>query len=493
MNKISGNKNKAVVKVFIKTFSFLAILFSTSITIGASKAKDTKTKEMSETEQTTSNNSPVVTPFSYTKSPEEIQHERELEDKQSCGDARSKVDDAVKEIGDACKRAALGDINSCVSKAKSCGDISSSDSFNTFDAFGTALGLPPGQSISGIKSACPQMNGRDYFSEKDKLEKEIKDTQQQLADLNDDKAKFQDDYNKEMQTVQEDLNKAQEDYKQKSRDIDQKNREQLADFNNNQNQTKDQLRKIGAQILNLRGQLIQSQRDKALKLLAMTEASGKRACMKAVNDAKKSYDSVSSDLSASHISQAQQKRTDLINIYYDCMDAFDQQRIALNESKKAEQDQINKQINDYQSQMDDIQNSLNLSSSQLQQIQQAAQQEKSDSLQSVVNKGNTSQQAMNSAYTKLQTNLQTLAAKTQNLTGALNRTNQSLMTLGPAPKRSAEDTAYEASSTISAQVNILEGISGSDLSKCTGLKDEINKKLKIYKGSSKSSSKSGKR
>lgn len=399
-----------------------------------------------------------------------------------CKEATDNYVRAHEKIADACKKAKLGD--DCASKARSCDEVSTEESFNTMDAFAIALGLPPG-SGGKVGSACPQANGRDYFTEKEKIQRELKDTQKELAELNDDKADIQDAYNKEMRDIQEELTKAQENYKKRSREIDQENRERIAEFNNTQNQAKDELRKKGAEILRLRGQLIQSQRDKALKLIAMTEASGKRACMKAVNEAKKAYLGVSASTSSNHIAQAKAKKQELINIYNDCMDAFDQQRIALNESKKQEQEELNQQIADAQASMDEIQNSLSLASSQLEEIKQAADKEKADELQSVIDLGTRGQERMQAAYTKMQENLKTMAQKSANLQGDLNRANQDLMALGPAPKRGSEYTPEEASSDISSQIKILDAIANdARLEKCPDLKKLANESSTKYRGSS---------
>lgn len=456
MSKISGKNKRAVVKIFISTLTGTVFLSSSSV---------------------------LADPSYSTSDPkiiEAIENRAEKErERQSCIEERNKIMEAEKEIGEACKKAGLSGA-SCVSNAKSCGETSGTDSFNTLFSLGEALGLPTGN-LSNLNSTCPQMSGRDYFEEKSKLEKEIKDTEKELADLNDDKADIEEKYYKEMQDIQKTLTEAQEDFKKKKLEIAKDDRERVADFMKTQNQANEELRRRGAEVLKIRGQLIQSQRDKALRLLAMTEASGKRACMKAVNDAKKAYDSVSASKSASHLSQAKRKRADLLNIYYDCMSAFDQQRIALNESKRSEQEELNNQLNNAQSSMDEIRNSLNLADTQLKEIKELATKEEADALQSVVDLGQRNEQQIRAAHEKVQKNLQTIAAKSQSTQMALNRINQSLMTLGPAPlRRNAEDTPGDASSTISAQINIIESIQST--SKCPDVQAMAKKKVKTLKG-----------
>ncbi|WP_291516171.1 hypothetical protein [Bdellovibrio sp. ArHS] len=473
MNKISRTTDRTVVKIFINFITATSLFSSIALAQGSGASGNGSPTTQNNTsgqqqQQPQASTVPTITTYPYA-----------APTYNECRDARDKMDRAEEKIGEACKKAGLGSAKDCISKAKSCATASGEDSFDTTAAFATVLGMSStaATGLQNISNACPQMNGRDYFTEKNNIQKEIKDTEKELAELNDDKAQIQEDYQKEMDKIQETLTKAQEDYKAKSLEIDTKERERIADFNSSQNQAKEEMRKKGSDILKLRGQLVQSQRDKALKMIAMTEASGKRACMKAVNDAKKSYDSVSSATSANHIAQAKKKRQELINIYNDCMDAFDQQRVALNESKKQEQDELTKQIADIQSSFDEIQNSLNLASSQLEEMKQASVKEKSDALQSVIDLGTRSQTQMQTAYTKMQENLKTLASKQASLQAALNRANQSLMTLGPAPKRGAEDTADEASSEISSQINIISSIQ-RNFPSCTNEVATAKEKLK---------------
>lgn len=473
MNKISGKKKVSVVKILVKGM-FISVLLSSQI---SSAGENDSAKVIYGTPSVEGIEKQGENDLKLQE--RRFQEERDRENRQACKELRDKMDDVDREIGDACKRAGLGEVSGCVSRAKMCGETSGSDSFNTIGSFAKAFGI---DGLTSIGSACPQMNGRDYFTEKEKLEKDIKDTEKELADLNDDQAEIEADYNKENQDIQKTLTEAQEDFKKKKLEIAQSDRERVSDFMNTQNQAKEELRKEGEKIIRLRGQLIQSQRDKALKMLAMSEAAGKRACMKAVKDAKKTYDSVPFSKLEKLMKEKRRKREDLINIYEDCMDAFDQQRIALNESKRQEQEELNNQIDSTQARMDEIQNSLNLADSQLKEMKEAASKEEADALQSVIDLGQRSQQQMKDAYDKRQKKSQTLAAKTQSLTAALNRINQSLMTLGPAPKRTSEDSVDEASSTISAQINILEKIKADSSCVDPKLNSQIKKNSKALSG-----------
>lgn len=438
MNHISSFKNKTTVKtlgILLVGLSSLTPLVAQGRNCGSPPAN-------------ASSSDPAYK--AYQACIEQDNKESDSRDKQrSCSDANKDLSSARKEMTKLCSEASLG--SDCSDKVSTCSEVTGSATFQSAGQVMTALGNQYGSlvtALGGANGGCPQMTGKTYFNRKDSLTKDIDSTQKELADLNDDKAKIQDEFNKQIQDLQDEVNKSQEDLDKMKLEMKDKKRKQLADFQNSQNQMKEELRKKSTEVLSLRGQLIQSQQDQALKLIAMTDASGKRACMKAVNDAKKAYDAVASSNSANYIAKAKQKKQDLINTYNDCMDAFEQQRNALNKSKKQEQDQINKAINDATAAAAELQNSMNTADSQLAEMQQDAQTEEDQATQKVVKLMQTTQTKMLAAQQKMQTNLQTLEAKNQSLTSKLNRLNNELAMLGPAPSEDSTKTVKQVGSEL---------------------------------------------
>lgn len=431
----------------------------------------------------------------YDKSTCQAIMDKKRKDSLGCSDIVRQYNDAKKAIAKSCDEAGIStkvtkakptddnyadsDDNdnitqTCQDQVQSCnsnmssgasGSILSNTAAAYLNATGSAYAGVAGALAGGASSSgCPQMSGKTYFNRKDSIQKDIDSTQKELADLNDDKAKAQDDYNKQISDMQDDVNKAQDQLDQTKLDINDKKRKQLSDFQTQQSQMKDQLRQKSSDILSLRGQLIQSQQDQALKLIAMTDASGKRACMKAVNDANKAYGAVSGSTS---IAAQKSKKADLIATYNDCMDAFNQQRVALNKSKKQEQDQINQQITNTQQSVDDLNSSLNTSSEQLTEMQNDAQTEQDNATQKVVKLMQTTQTKMAAAQQKLQSNLQTLEAKNTSLSQKLNRLNSELSALGPVPQEESTQTAKSIGTEVSTNQEIINDItSDPDKSQC---------------------------
>lgn len=469
MDRLSNSKERSVVKIFINTLS-LFILFQSGLASANPKQPAGST---SASQQTQAPQGSITV----------VSGGAPIDPHARCNRAVDEFKQANIKLGEACKKAGLSTAD-CINKSQQCAAAASSDSFSTMDAFAMFMTGAPAGSLNGMAGGgCPQYSGRDYFTDREKIEKELKDTSKELANLNDDQAKIQEEYSKNIQELTESFNKAQEKLSETTHQLEQDERDRLAQFMQSQSQAKEELRKKGADILKLRGQLIQSQRDKALKMIAMTEASGKRACMKAVAEARKNYESLGTNTNANHIQNAKKKKQDLINTYNDCMDAFDQQRIALMESKKQEQEELTTQINSLQSSVDEIQNSMNLASTQLEEIKQATQKKKNEAVESVMKLGVITQDKMASAAQKLNANKQTIAAKMQNLQGELNRANIKLMTMGPVPPRGSEISVASARSDIDSQIEILQQIAGnSSLSECPGLQSAARNVINKYRG-----------
>lgn len=449
MNKVLDSKNRTLVKIVITSCTFLSL---------SAHAQNPPAAPANTAPPQTNTAPPVNQGYGGgvdSGTLKEIDERNRRE--RFCEDVKNRRERAQSKLSELCRKSGLGGGN-CESKSLRCAEVTSGESFDTLDAIGQALGLPAGSTQTAANS-CPQLSGKDYFSEKDRIQKEIKDIERDLADLNDDKAEVQDKYNQDMLKMQEDLSKAQEDYKKLESQLDEEERERIAAFNEAQNSAKERMRQIGSEILELQGQLVQAQRQRAIELNALSDSAGKRKCMTEVNKMKADYEKTyakNSFSSSNHIAQAKKKREELIDFYNTCMNDFNQQRIALNEKNRSAQEKLEKSIRDKQSSLDEVENSLNLASTQLEEMKQSTMKKKSNALQAVVDMGTRMQQQMQAAYTKLQENLKTISSKTASLTSALNRANASLMTLGPAPtSRGSEYAPAEVSSEIGDQAGII--------------------------------------
>ncbi|UOF00547.1 coiled-coil domain-containing protein [Bdellovibrio reynosensis] len=447
MNKISGKKNQSVVKIFIN--SAMAVIFcSYTLPAFGEESSDRRDRPgMSDADRKY-----------WEDKDKKDREEREKRDlAATCKSHGEKLAEATKEIGNLCSKSGYSSQESCTTKAIECGEEASSGTeFNPFDTVGTILGLPPGSVDSGKQ--CPQLNGRDYYTEKKDIERDIAETEKELADLNDEKAKAEKEYKKEMNELQEALSKAQEDYKKHSLEIDEKERERVAEFHASQNQAKDEMRKKGSEILRLQGEMTKTQQTKAKELLLISESKAQRDCAKAVATERANQQAAQATSRSNYMRQATTNKKNLVSVWENCLKTFDEARKELMSSTRQAQMELQKQMADSRDDVDEIQNSLNLASSQLDEMKQASLKEKSDAVQAVIDLGTRTQTQMQSAYQNLLETQKTLAAKGQSLQNKLNRLNQSLAAMGPAPKRGTEHAISDIGPRLDAQINIIDNL-----------------------------------
>ncbi|WP_413585712.1 hypothetical protein [Bdellovibrio sp. HCB274] len=395
-----------------------------------------------------------------------------------CRDYRNQYQDAKRDLSKLCRDAGVG--SGCEDKVASCSSDAGADgqlnlystaatALGTDNALGTALGVM-GQGGGG-GAGCPQYSYQDYFSKKDKYTDDLDKTEEDLAGLSDTKAEIQEDFNKEIADLQEDLNKAQEDLQEKKLQLEDDERDRVASHQKMQNDSQDSLEELGTQLLDLRGKVITAQRDKALQLIGMTDASAKRACTKAVSDEKTRMakeNSLGGLSSGTMISKAKRQKQDLIAIWNDCMTVYEQKRQALMESKTQELTMLDDQIKNVQNKMTRIDDSLTLAESQLEQIKAQSKTKGEQAEANLTKLMQNIQNKMTAAKQKLEQKLTTVATKTQQYGEKVNRLNTQISQLGVAPPSGATTTASAISGEMADKQNEIDELKTYVDSACGG-------------------------
>lgn len=477
MSKISDTSNTTVVKIFINSLAVAGLAVAPSLSL----AQTTTTPATATTPTTTATQTTpqqAVNPFNFTVEDPSAKH---------CQQAQDGIKESNRKIAEACRKAGLGGSKNCTEKAKSCNEeIEDGNEVKSPDLLGTitqganmflgnqALNVP-----AQNQSGCPQLNGRDYFTEKDKIQTQLKDTKEALAKLDEERADAKKDYDEAIKEIQETLAKAQEEVKEKTLEIDQDLRQQIGDFQKSQAEAQKAMRDQGSALLDLRGKLIALDRQKAQELLNLTDFTAKAECKRKMYELNAAYKAVSAGTSSGHINRAKAKKAELIETYNKCMVGFSEKRKALNEGYKQQRAVIEKQIANTEEDVKAVEDGLKTSESQLEEIKTAANTKKQNALQSVIDLGNRSQTQMEAAYAQLQTKSSAINKKETSLNEALNQANSSLSTLGPAPKRGTEYSPADASSEIDTELQNLRSYTTA-ASLCEDAKQAAGNVLKSY-------------
>lgn len=479
MNKISDRTNATVVKIFINSLTVMSFVTAPLLT----HAQATTPTQPAAT--------PTTLPQGFTINTGESES---VANKRICKEYANDIRAAEEKISTACRKAGMGGGKSCVEKVYECDEVTGEQEFSWMGAASKALGSYLGNSqISALgngdtNSGCPQMSGRDYFEEKERIEKDLKTVEKDLAELDNERADAQKEYDEALKEINDNLAKAQEEAKEASHEIEEETQKQISDFQTAQAQAAKDMRSQKTEILKLQGQLISLDRQKATALIDLTDYTAQSDCKKKMYEAYAAYKkAVSAGTSSGHITRAKEKKTELIMVYNKCMEGFSQKRMNLNESYKQQRDQLEKQIADTNANVAAIEDGLKQSQESLDKMKSSADTKKSEALQKVISLGERSQQEMEAAYKNLQAKSSAIAKKEAALNKEMMQLNNSLTTLGPAPKRGAEYAPAEAMSDIDSGMNTIDSIKEA-ASDCPEVKKAAERTLKNYGKSSRSRS-----
>ena len=406
------------------------------------------------------------------RAPERIEDKGKV----NCNDVQKEYKEIRNNITKACNDAGLG--RSCAQNSKDCGEELEETEFDTQSAIGAALGIQMGNQQQ-VAQKCPQMGTRDIAEGRKSLQKEIKEDQTALADLAKEAAELQADYDKEVLQIQENLTKAQEDYKKKEKEFSKDERERIEQFHKTQAQAVQDMASQEMQLLGMQSQRDTELSEKAKNLNDLSESMISLACEGKVDQLKKDYEKLittSKSNTGNFIGEAKRKRAAMLDAFKKCTARFSLDRIEMIKKSNAKVEMIDKQIRSGQSKLDNIQSSLNLAETQLAEIAKDASESKKEAFQSVIDMGTRLQQQMQSAYSKLQKNLQALQAKSAALDKSLKTSSNELQILGPVPKTKKDLSASDASQTISDEIRGLNTIlNNPEKKKCIpGIDKEVN-------------------
>lgn len=467
MNKSLHIKNRTPVKLFIKSVMALGLILSGSTSIAQTNGVNVNL--------TGEEAAKVFAQQAAEKEKERINR--------LCEDGRAKHEAAEKAIGESCKKASLGSASECIRKSVSCGETLGEESYGSTQVLAQVMGVPDVASVGG---SCPQMNGRDYYDEKDRLQKEIQDLEKQLAELKTEESDINDELNKTVQDLQKAISDAQDAYKEYQLEAKSKSREREAKFLEQQQKNAQNLQDISEQLLSLEIEVTNIQAQKAKDLVDLAKTGGNTACLAQYQQerAKLQKAALSARSSGSAIATSKLNNKALAEFFQTCMSDFHLKRQSVAKTAMDKTAQISKKIESVKKQQEMLNESIASADTQLAQIKEDAATEDTNEQSKMTNLLQQTQTKMLAAQQKAQSQLQALTTKNQSLTAALNRANNSLLTLGPAPARGAEQTASQASSEISAQVNIMAGVTSDPELKSCGWMSTAKKTTDSYKRSS---------
>ena len=378
---------------------------------------------------------------------------------------------AKKEIDDACANSGSGGDTDCYSQAKRCENIiQDSEEPSPMDQLYSAASTYTGSNITPPASkknqnGCPQFSSEQYLKRRKEITDELKDIKKDIADAKKDSADLEKDTQKDIKDAQKDVQDAQKDQQKSLHDIDDDVRDQVKKTSENQSSLKKALTDNDLNIVKLRGKAMESESDKATKLIQINDSAVQDTCLA---DYQKKLDAYTATKLRASLSFAEMKsmKNSLLNSYNTCIKGYEQQRVALMQSKSQEQAEIRQQIIAAQSDMDETQHSLDLTQTQLTEIQSAATKKKSEAAQQLQQSMQTAQTSMQTASQNMQKQQQIFTQKQADLQKRMNELNAELNAMGTQPDSDSTMSTKKAAAIIRSRIQTVSRYS-SDKTCCS--------------------------
>lgn len=409
----------------------LSLIFGAQSGLSQSKDKDKKSSKDKKEESSSNSSNEIKTSSGFRSGGVATNN---VPDK--CDTLRSELARSRRDFSDACGSAGLGGFNSCYSKIQRCSDAalgsSGTDSDDISREFSRALGVP----INKVSSSCPKYSGQGYFERKDKYDREIKDTNDDLAKIKEETAELKEKFAEDVNEVQEDIAKAQEEYNEKVLKSKESKREEDMALAKNAAETAEKIRNAETTIMMKRQEINNLYATQNSQLIIMNDAALVSACRKKVLDVKAEYLKLmgkSTGSGSEYFRRASEKKKVLQAEWDSCRAQFQVQRKAVVEQNAQKVEQAEKVIRDTQSQVDDLKQVLATMSSQ-------ATEASTDRNTALTDAQKGLQEKIGRATAKLQSMQQTteekakaLAEKQQFYQQNSQKLNVAVANLGPVP------------------------------------------------------------
>lgn len=399
----------------------------------------------------------------------------------SCTVKRKEALEASKEIKKACGDAGMSG-EECYSQAKRCSEVSresatdnDNSKFSIFNSLASAYGVDTSSMNANKKknqNGCPQYSGEDYRKRLKEINDELKDVKKDITDLKKESTDLEKDTQKDMQDTQKDIQEAQKDMQKDLHDIDDDTRKQMNDLTKDQSSLRQQLDENDQKIVDLRGQMAQSEADKAEQMIAMNDAMIKDACVAKYET--ELYNTQQQKLNRS-VSFAQMKQTKqkLRNIYNSCIMGYQAKRVSIITGTDSKQSTIKSKIISAQSAMEETQHGIDLAQSQTNEIQTSATTKKNEAQQGLAQKMQTAQTSLQTSQTNMQKQQQNFQSRYTELNKRQNELTAELNAMGSEPDPDATMSPRKAAGIIKAQLEPMNVYSESDC--CQGKKESLCK------------------
>lgn len=371
-----------------------------------------------------------------------------------CRDASQAAMEARSSTANACAEAGLGSsVSQCLDQLGRCvGESSRQAGTETnqlsqvLSTVAPSLGLPvtnlPGLTRQNVRT-CPSQNARDYFEDRDRINRDIRQTQDDISRVQEDIATEREQLDRQVQEAQERITEGQRALREAQRSLNATRRERMGEHQRNQMTAAEQLRTLSNRILQKRQEMAQYDERYMAELSTYTDELARLTCMGEVQKKRNELNDMLGGGSGSgggFLQAATDRRRALESLWETCISTVRQQRVAKINERRRWMEAATREISQMEEQIGESDNAISTYNQQMQESLREIDQQVTEEQQDLFQRIQNSQQALSAAQQTTMQKQQALASRQQAAQLRLANLQQDLQNLGPAPERGVTRT-----------------------------------------------------
>lgn len=384
--------------------------------------------------------------------------------KAECTEAVKEIKDTIEKLNKICSKASSPDANckefvtTCQEKME---DNESADWTGPFAAAAMSGATQGGVQMNGIFNeetvkGCPQLGDNDYWTQKKEYEQGLDEAEDAIREQQKEAQEERKKIDKENKEILEAVKQAQRDLEKNKKLIKDDMRNQLNNLMEDQGKARAAIYQHEMNKLKLQSEMSNIDIKFAADMLKTSKNQSDKTCMLQVYKLKKDLDQMSSSRSGSisgAVSSGSSKKAMLENEYYDCMQAYQQERRNLEQKRIEGYQQLKKAYEQEEENIKNANDQIQRATAQLAEVQAQAQQEDLAEQKRVIDEMMKAQQQMQEMQTnKSQMMINTTLQQVSNHK-KLNRINTGLATMTNQKTNEAATGLSEAADDLSGYLD----------------------------------------
>lgn len=422
----------------------------------------------------------------------------------ACRDLRTQTDQAEQDMTKSCTEAGMKG-SDCIRTVIKCieedrkapkEDSNSGVSMETVNqllgAAGMGFQMPTTNALQNDKR-CSNMASRDYFDEKDRIERDLKDLDRENGDLQKELAEEKEKVDEQFKDANEKVAQSKNELAEKKLKATKDQRDELSSLRQQQSDAAQNVRALNKKMTETRLQMAQYEIEHGKKFAAKTAELDQLACLVAVKDlrdqlVKAGVYNLKGSSGVSWAAQADQRKKELQARFDSCIREKNIERLALIQERESAMKLMKENLSSLQADIDQANTSMSSTTENMEQTIKDTEQSITNAQNATLQEMQNANSSMQAAQTTLQQKQAALAQKQQSLVDRRTRLNKDLVNLGPEPNRGAKVGWYEASRGVETFKSRLDNFK----SKCCGLKERKDNSKALYEGRDRYCPKKGK-